>query len=178
MKKILKFNESIETKERLKPMVVDILNKQIANELESSQIYRAMSCWLDGNNFVEASKYFFFSAQEELKHMDKIYQYLFDMNCTPIVPEIGKVEQKFKNIREIVEKSLEHEEVVTDNWEEIATVALSENDNTTHEFAEWFNREQIEEMQRFRDIVFKINLDMPDWKIDELFGELLEELIK
>jgi ferritin len=171
MKKIFKFNEAIENDERLSNKIVSILNEQIHNELQSSQIYRGMSCWLD-NNFIEASKYFFKSAQEELTHMDKIYNYLFDKNCVAKVPTCDKVEQEFKNIREVIEKSLEHEILVTKNFDDIANLAKEEGDNTTYVFSQWFINEQVEEEERMRNILFKMNLDMPDWKIDEMFGDL------
>ena len=165
---------SIENKERLLPEIIEILNLQIANELESSQIYRGMSCWLDDNGWVEATGYFFKSSDEELNHMRKIYNYLFDKNCLAKVPAIKEVEQSFNSIREIVEKSLEHEILVTSMWEKIANLAKEKDDNTTYIFSQWFVNEQVEEEQKFRDILFKMDLDMPDWKVDELFGELNE----
>lgn len=171
MKKIIPFSlfEGIESEGRLSEKITEILNKQIKRELESSQIYRAMSCWLDNAGWVDAPKYFFKAAQEELVHMDKIYQYLFDRNVLAIVPEIEKVKQEFESIRNVIEESLKHEIEVTKNWEEISKTAKEDGDNTTYEFAQWFLKEQVEEENKFRDILDKMNLDMPKWKIEELF---------
>ena len=94
--RILPFSifEGIEKEGRLSETIIDILNKQIKKELMSSQIYRGMSCWLDNEGWVDAPKYFFTSAQEELTHMDKIYQYLFDRNVLAKVPVTEEVKQE------------------------------------------------------------------------------------
>lgn len=177
MKKIKKFqmfNENIENETRLTDKIVDILNEQIKNELQSSQIYRGMSCWCDDKGWIGASKYFWKSAQEELIHMEKVYQYLFDKNCLAKVPTCDKVEQEFKDIRDVVEKSLKHEMDITKNWNDISELAKKEEDNTTFEFAQWFLKEQVEEEEKFRNILFKMNLDMPKYEIDCLFENLMK----
>jgi ferritin len=177
MKKIQKFilfNESIENDARLTDKIIDILNEQITIELESSQIYRGMACWLDDKGWIGASKYYILSSQEELTHMDKIYQYLFDRNCLAEVPTCDKVKQEFRDIREVVELSLEHEIKITANWNNISELAKKEEDNTTYEFAQWFLVEQQEDEDKFRSILFKMNLDMPKYEIDELFEDLIK----
>ena len=121
---------------------------------------------------MEASKYYFKSAGEELTHMEKIYQYLFDRNVKAVVPMCQLVKQEFIDIRNVVEESLQHEITVTKQWESISQIAKTEGDNTTFQFAQWFLKEQIEEESKFRDLLFKFDLDMPKWKIDELFGTL------
>ena len=63
---------------------------------------------------------------------------------------------------------------VTKNWEDIAEAALSSGDNTTYEFSQWYLKEQVEEESKFRDILFKLNLDMPKYELDELFEDLME----
>lgn len=174
--KILSFSifENIEDVSRLSEEITEILNSQIGKELESSQIYRGMSCWLDNAGWNGAAKYYFKSAQEELTHMDKIYQYLFDRNALAIVPTCDEVEQEFDDIRNIVEKSLEHEMKISEDWEEIAELAKEEGDSTTFEFAQWFLKEQISEEDKFREILDKINLDLPKWRLDELFIDAKE----
>jgi ferritin len=41
--------------------------------------------------------------------------------------------------------------------------------NTTYEFSQWFIKEQVEEEEKFRNFIFKMNLDMPDYEIDDMF---------
>ena len=115
--------ESIEQQSRVSNKLVDILNLQIKNELQSSQIYRAMSCWLDDKGWIGASRYYFKPAQEELTHMDKVYEFLFSRNAVAKVSTSDAVKSDFKSIREVLELSLKHEMEVTKNWEAIAELA-------------------------------------------------------
>jgi ferritin len=164
----------IENKGRLSDNILKLLNEQIKNELVSSQIYRAMSCYLDDKGWIESQKYYFKSAQEEIIHMEKIYEYIFEKNCKAEVPACEKVKDDYKNIRNVVEESLNHEMEVTENWNNIANTSMKDKDNDTYALSQWFLKEQVEEESKFRDILFKMNLDMPDYEIDELFGDLIK----
>ena len=102
-------NEAIVDEERLDKKIIEILNKQIKNELNSSQMYRAMGCWLDNTKWPSSTKVFCKYADEELVHMCKIYQYLFDRNCKAVVPTSDEQKQEFKDIKEMIEAALQHE---------------------------------------------------------------------
>lgn len=168
-RKINEESQPVEQIGRITPELAALLNAQIKNELMSCQMYNGMTCWLDDNGWIGASKYYFKAAQEELVHMNKVYQYLFDRNVRATVPTTDPVTQVFSAIREVVEASLLHEMEVTKQWETISNNAKNAGDHTTLEFAQWFLKEQIEEEEKFRNILFKMDLDMPKWKIDELF---------
>ena len=163
-------NESdIVNQERLSNKMVEIFNKQIKTELDSSQMYRAMSCWLNDENWPSGTKLFFKYADEELTHMSKIYEYLFVKNCKAVVPVCNEHKSDYKDIRDLVEKALEHEIEITKNWEDISDTARDEKDNTSYEFAQWFLTEQISEEEKLRYILEKMDLDMPNYEIDKLF---------
>ena len=164
---------AIEFKQRLCPEIISILNLQIANELQSSQIYRGMACWFDNAGWSNASKYYMKSSDEELNHMRKIYSYLFDKNCKAVVPATTIPQQEFVDLRDILIKSLEHEIVITGNWENIAKLACENNDKTTMFFSQWFVNEQIEEESKIRELLYLLDLDSPKWKMEEEFKSLL-----
>jgi ferritin len=135
-------------------------------------MYRAMACWLDDQKWPASTNTFFKYADEEFTHMNKIYQYLFDKNCKAVVPTSDEQKQEFKDIKDMIEVALQHEMDVTKNWEDISTLSKEENDNTTYEFAQWFLKEQIEEEDKIRTIIEKIDLDMPKYEIDAYIGTL------
>jgi ferritin len=166
-------NEAIEHEPRLVPAVTEILNAQIANELNSSQIYRSMSAWLDDQGWIGGSKLFFKYAEEELAHMTKIYNYLYEKNCRAIVPACSAPVLDYPGVRELVEAGLQHEFEVTTNWTNIANLAKDNNDHDTYTLAMGFVNEQREEEEKLRNILFKMDLEMPNWKIDELFSDIL-----
>jgi ferritin len=174
MKNIKLFEQfsGIEDKERLSEPIVKILNEQIKNELESSQIYRSMSCWCDNEGWIGGQKLFFKYADEELLHMTKIYNYLFDKNCKAVVPSCEKPQENYKDMREILETALNHEFEITENWNNIANLALKGNDNNSYSLAQWYIEEQKEEEEKIRNILFKMNLDLPKYELDELLDDL------
>lgn len=176
MKRYVKLFEGfsgIEDKARLSQNIASMLNDQIQKELESSQIYRAMSCWFDDKGWPGGTKLFFKYANEELTHMNKIYEYLFEKNTKAITPAVEAVQGEFKDAREIVEISLNQEIDITAYWNKIADAAKKENDNDTYFLSQWFITEQREEEIKMRDLLFKIRMGMPDWRIDELFQSLI-----
>jgi len=165
--------EAIEHEPRLIPAITEILNAQIANELNSSQIYRSMSSWLDDKGWIGGSALFFKYADEELAHMSQIYKYIFEKNCRAIVPSCNPVPVDYQSVRQVAESGLAHEMKVTADWTSIANLAKENNDHDTYTFAMKFVNEQREEEEKLRNILFKMDLDMPNWKIDELFNDLL-----
>jgi ferritin len=171
--KLFEAYNSPETIERLSDNVLKLLNEQIKNELNSSQMYRAISCWMDKNEWVNGTKLFFKYADEELIHMNKIYNYIFEKNSLAKVPASDAFSFNNNKVKELLEESLNHEMEVTKNWNDIADQALKEKDNDTYALAQWFINEQREEEIKFRDIIFKIKKEMPDYEIDLLFGNLL-----
>lgn len=170
--KLFESFSGIEDKARLSQNISSMLNDQIQRELESSQIYRAISCWMDDKGWTGGQKLFFKYADEELVHMNKLYNYFFEKNTKAITPACEQVKGEFESVREIVEYSLDHEMEVTKYWNEIANAAKEENDNDTYTLAQWYLSEQIEEETKFRDILFKMNKNLPDWRVDEIFESM------
>jgi ferritin len=172
-RKPIQSSVKVENQERLSPAVQEVLNTQIRNELISSQIYKAMSACLDSRGYINGAKVFFKYGQEELAHMDKIFAYMFDRNCKPITAECPTQKLTYNNVREIIETALNHEIVVTANWDNIANTALANKDNTTYEFSMWFLKEQVEEEDKFRSLLFQMNLGLPDWELENIFKDML-----
>ena len=130
---------------RISDNIEKILNAQIANEMNSSALYRAMGNCLEYNGWVGAAKLWKKYSVEETGHAEKIINYMQDRDCMPIIPATTLPQQKFEGIEDIVAKSDEHEILVTSQWKKIASEAMKEADLMTFELAQWFVNEQIEE---------------------------------
>lgn len=157
---------SIENTPRICPEVLSLLNKQITNELFSSQIYAAMASWLDDKGWPGGSKLFLKYSKEEQDHMYKIYDYIFLKNCKAMPAECPKPPCDYSDIRDLLNKSLEHEIKVTQNWVDISECAKNNSCPDVVLFAEWFLNEQRTEEDKFRKLLFYVNLDMPKWYLD------------
>lgn len=172
----INIEEKIENIERLNLQILSALNNQIRNEFQSSFMYRETSAWLDDKGWIDGSRLFFKYADEELDHAKKIYKYIFEKNCKAITPsDLGSITLSYSNIKDVISSALNHEIKITTDWNDIASLAKSINDHDTYNLALSFISEQTEEEEKFRNILFKINLDMPNYEIDELFADLLEK---
>ena len=133
---------------RISDNIEKILNTQIANEMNSSILYRAMGNCLEYNGWVGASKLWKKYSTEETGHAEKIINYMQDRDCMPIIPATTLPQQKFEGIEDIVAKSDEHEILISNQWKKIASEAMKEADLMTFELAQWFIKEQTSEEKK------------------------------
>ncbi len=129
----------------LQESVVEILNKQIKIEAQSSAAYLAMAAWCDTNGYDNCADFFFKQSEEERKHQMKLFRYLTNMECNAISPTVGESQHEFGTLRSVFEKALEMEISVTDAIHEVVNACRKAGDIATEEFMRWFVTEQIEE---------------------------------
>lgn len=164
---------SVDKIEKLSSNIKGLLTQQIHNELKASQQYKQNASWMDANSFVGGQKMFLKWSNEELEHMNNIYAYLFDQNCKVVIPESELYTKvAFLNVKEVFEETLRLEMTNTEQWRNIALESKDSADFQTYAFAEGYLKEQIEEENKVRNILFKINLGIPNWELDELLGEM------
>ena len=87
-----------------------------------------------------------------------IYQHLLERGATPSFTDIKVPETEFKSIEEVFAKTLAHEQHVTELINNIATIALRENDHATYNFILWYVNEQIEEEATADELLTKVRL--------------------
>lgn len=129
----------------LKDEVVDILNKQIKMEAQSSAAYLAMAAWCDIEGYDNSAEFFYNQSNSEREHQLKLFHYLTDMESNAISPTVSESEHEFQSLKQIFEKALEKEIAVTESIHEVVRVARKAGDIATEEFMRWFVLEQIEE---------------------------------
>ncbi len=129
----------------LKDEIVDIINKQVKMEAQSSAAYLAMAAWCDVRGYDNCAEFFFKQSEEERKHQLKFFHYLVDMECEAISPAVDESQHEFEKLRSVFETALEMEIAVTDAIHDIVRLCRKEGDLATEEFLRWFIQEQIEE---------------------------------
>ncbi|ATA67398.1 ferritin [Capnocytophaga cynodegmi] len=137
----------------LHPEIIDLLNQQVSKEAEASSIYLAMASWCEVNGFPRSAEFFYCHAVEERDHMMKIFRFLNENGARAFAPEVGKVQQDFKSLREVYEKTLEHEIEVTKSIFSIFQKARQEADYASENFLQWFVEEQLEEERLVHSIL-------------------------
>lgn len=126
--------------------IEDLLNYRIVEEEKSSRIYLAMSQWLAFHGFSGAAALWKVYSDEEQVHADKVYRYLQDLDLLPVVQSIPQPQVKFKSLPEICKLSFEHEIAISNQCNDLAKEALADGDHMTTKLAQWFTKEQTEEI--------------------------------
>lgn len=153
---------------------VEYLNFRVQQEEYSGRIYLAMSMWLDNNGYVNAAKLWRKYSNEEMAHSDIARTYLLSMGVQPTTPVLESPEQNFTGLPEIIEKSYDHEIVVTKQIKELATDAMSKGDHMLYEFALAYLKEQVEEHNKMQNWVDQLNA----FGTDKIAMRLLDHEIK
>ena len=125
--------------------ILQLLNKQIKLEVQSSSTYLAMAAWCDQNGFDQSAKFFYDQSGEEREHMLKLFHYVSDMGGLAAVPAIAKPQSDYSSLRELFETTLEGEINVTESINQIVAACRKAGDFATENFMQWFVREQVEE---------------------------------
>jgi ferritin len=161
----------LRNEKRLTPKMETVLNEWLRLEFNSSQLYQSMAVWSDNRGYVGLKKMYLKDAGEEMIHYNKVLNYIMDRNCNPIIPESPKMSNEYSSFKEVIEKSLEHEMKISEAILAVNSNAENEKDKTTYFFTQWFINEQIEEEEKFRDILDELAIGTPEWFID---SELLK----
>lgn len=132
---------------------IDKLNEQIANEFAASQQYVAIAVWYDGQTLPQLARHFYRQAVEERNHAMIIVRYLLDARKPVTIPGVGVPRNDFGDLVEPVRLALGQEEQVTDQVQELATLARGEGDLVGEQFLAWFLKEQLEEMSSMADLL-------------------------
>lgn len=128
--------------------MIALLNYRIQQEELSSRLYLAMSQWLDFVGYVHSAQLWKKSAHEEATHASWSYSYLQDLDILPVTPELESPPNKFTGLRDVIEKTVMHEELVTQQCTELYKACLDENDFLTLQLAAKYLAEQQEELGR------------------------------
>lgn len=133
--------------------VIDILVYRINQEQTSSKLYEAMGLWLDNKGFKGFAELYKNFYTEELKHADFSKEYLLSYGVTPVMKTIPEQQSEYESLQEILELTMSHEELVTQQCEELQAFALKNNLPTLQTLALKYCAEQVEELDRSRNIL-------------------------
>lgn len=142
----------------LNKKVEEIMVAQVEKEMYSANLYLSMASWAERNGFSGVSKWMLAQSQEEVDHSVKFVSYINSRGGKAIVSALAAPPSEFEDIKDLFEKTLEHEQYVTQTINEIVKVTIEENDYTTSQWMQWFVTEQIEEEENVNSILDKIKL--------------------
>jgi ferritin len=135
-----------------------ILNIQIENESYSSHLYLSMASWSEISGYEGISQWFYVQSEKKRIHMLKFIHYINERGGNSIISSIKEPPTIFKDITEIFQNVLKHEEFITISINEIVSICNLEKDFTTLNFIQWFVAEQIQKEKSVKIILDKLKL--------------------
>lgn len=142
----------------LKNEMVQKLNEQLNLEFYSSNLYLQMSAWCSDKGFEGAAAFLKEHAQEEMQHMQRLFDYLSDTGAMPVLGSIAAPPVAFASLAEVFQLTYEHEQLITSQINALAHVAMTTQDYSTFNFLQWYVAEQHEEEKLFKSILDKLAL--------------------
>ncbi|MFC3395770.1 non-heme ferritin [Brenneria rubrifaciens] len=142
----------------LKKEMTQKLNEQLNLEFYSANLYLQMSAWCGDKGFEGASAFLKAHSQEEMQHMQRLFNYLDDTGNLPILGAIPAPPVEFTSLSDVFKLTYEHEQLITSKINELAHAAMTLQDYSTFNFLQWYVAEQHEEEKLFKSILDKLAL--------------------
>jgi ferritin len=153
----------------LKEKVLKALNEQVNAEQYSALLYLSMSAWFEDKGLPGFANWMYVQYQEELTHANKIFKYIVERSGKAEVKAIEQMPADFESVLQVVEKTLAHEQHVTELINNLVDVAVDARDHATQSFLQWFVDEQVEEEANVTEILDSLKLIEGDGKGNGLF---------
>lgn len=133
--------------------ITKAMNEQVGNELEASNQYINIATYFAGESLTELASFFYRQSDEERLHAMKFVHYIVEAGGKVALPAIGEPLAKIESAEHAVQLSLDWELTVTDQINNIMSMAVAENDFIAQEFLRWFVNEQLEEVSTMDELL-------------------------
>ncbi|EMI5489136.1 non-heme ferritin [Providencia stuartii] len=138
--------------------MVNKLNEQLNLEFYSANLYLQMSAWCSDKGYEGAAAFLKAHSQEEMEHMQRLFDYLSDTGALPILGQIAAPPVAFNSIAEVFTLTYKHEQEITAEINKLAHLAMTTQDYSTFNFLQWYVAEQHEEEKLFKSILDKLDM--------------------
>ncbi len=155
---IFYFNFLQGKRKMLNQAITTKLNEQINLEFFSSNTYLQMSAWCSNKGYEGAAAFFLRHADEEMEHMQKLFDYVSETGGLPLLGKIEAPRTEYATLREVLEVAFEHEKHVTAKINELVEVTFANKDYSTFNFLQWYVAEQHEEETLFGGVIDKFDI--------------------
>ena len=134
------------------------LNEQVNKEFFSAYLYLAMSAYSNTIGLPGFAHWMRMQYEEESLHVTKMYDYILGQGGEVHLMAIEEPEKEYGSPLQIFEKTLEHEQYVTDMIHRLMDLAIEEKDYATQTFLQWYVTEQVEEEANVNDILAPLRM--------------------
>lgn len=142
----------------LKQGMVEPFNNQIKSEFAAAMQYVAIAVYFDEQGLVELANFFYRQAEEERTHAMKFVNFMVETEVKPKIPGVPELRNQFDSPADAVGFALNQERQVTNQIDNLVSLALGEGDHAANSFLQWFVNEQVEEVDTMYTLLQTINL--------------------
>lgn len=142
----------------IKENILNLLNKQINEELYSSYLYLSMSAYFSSINLDGFANWMRIQSEEEYSHAMKIYDLIIQRDGKITLTKIKDPKAVWKSPLDAFQDTLKHEQHISNLINEIVNLTIKEKDHATNQFFQWFVSEQVEEEANAKAIVYKLKM--------------------
>ena len=145
----------------LNPKLEKLMNIQYTNDVSSALLYQNIAGFYDDRHFSGFAKYFTKSAEEELGHAKKFYDFINLRDGRAIISGIPNKDLQFNDGTDLLMPfydALKHEQQVSTYINELCDVALEMKDHGAYKFLQEMFEEQQEEEIRFINLIAELEL--------------------
>lgn len=136
----------------------DALNKQINEEMWSSNLYLSMAIYFDKKGLTGCAHWMKKQSQEELEHAYEMIAWSVKRGGNPEIGQVNVVPTGWGSTLEVFEHVYEHEVHVSEAINKLVDLASAEKDKATQDFLWGFVREQVEEEDTAQQLVERFKL--------------------
>ena len=133
----------------------EALNVQANRELYSSYLYLSMSYYFESINMSGFASWMRVQAGEELVHTMKMLDYVANAGGRAKMLAVEAPQFSWTSPLNAFQHVWDHERVVTGLIHALVDVAVTEKDEATKDFLQWYVKEQVEE-EESSDNVLKL----------------------
>ena len=131
----------------ISPEAIKLLHTRIEQEELSSRLYEQMSLWLNNAGYINSAKKWKEFALEEMEHSSLAKTYLLSFGILPELPDLDAPVTDFKDLPDIIQKTYDHEVMVSEQCLELTKKALEMNDFMLFSLGQKYNKIQVKEME-------------------------------
>lgn len=142
----------------LTPKMQDALNAQINAEFWSAYFYMSMAVHFEGTAFRGMANWFKVQWHEEIAHAEILMNYVIARGGKVTLEPVAAVPNDWNEPLAAFEATLAHEQKVTEAFNKLYALAVSENDYATRCRLDWFISEQVEEEETVQTLIERLKL--------------------
>ncbi|WP_020677285.1 ferritin [Geopsychrobacter electrodiphilus] len=123
----------------------DAINEQIAFEISSALIYKAMQAYFEHEDLPGFANWMDVQYQEELFHANRFFTYVCDAGGLAAMLPFEGARNDYESPLEAFRVTLDHEQQVTARIGKLMDLAREQGDHAAQIMLQWFITEQVEE---------------------------------